>query len=298
MSPKLTHRLEYAGFLALCRVARRLGPAGRRRLGERLGRLAWWILPRRRELAAENVRRAFPDWGEPRVQALVRDNLKHLGRVVLEFAAIPSLTLEDVRSLGRLENAELLDAAQARGKGVLLLGGHLGNWEYGSLVMGAHGYAISAIAKRIANPLIDRHVTRLRTHFGGTIIGHRNAVRPVFKALRQGGRVGFLLDQRAVAREGVRSEFFGQPVSTNQGLALLALKSGAPVVFGETERVGDVHVVRFGPCIDPPDGLERGQAVAEFTRRFDAALEAAVRRRPEQWFWVHQRWKLPRELQG
>jgi KDO2-lipid IV(A) lauroyltransferase len=249
-------------------------------------------------MAAENVRRAFPDWDEPRVAALVRGNQRHLGRVALEFAAISSLTLEDVRSLGRLENTELLDAAQARGRGVLLLGGHLGNWEYAGLLMGAHGYATSAIAKRIANPLVDRHVNGLRTHFGGTIIGHRNAVRPVFKALRQGERVGFLLDQRAVAREGVRSEFFGRPVSTNQGLALLALKSGAPVVFAGVERVGDVHVVRFGPCIDPPEGLERGQAVDEFTRRFDAALEMAVRHRPEQWFWVHQRWKMPRELQG
>ncbi|HSH71003.1 MAG TPA: hypothetical protein VK997_13855, partial [Deferrisomatales bacterium] len=116
VSPKLTHRLEYAVFVGLCWVACRLRPQGRKRFGEWLGRLAWWALPGRREMAAENVRRAFPDWGEPRVESLVRGNLRHLGRVALEFAAIPALTLEDVRSLGRLENTELLDAAQARGK--------------------------------------------------------------------------------------------------------------------------------------------------------------------------------------
>ena len=296
MRPKLVHRLEYAGFLLFAWLVCRLGPQGRRVWGERLGRLACRVLPRRRALALDNAGRAFPDWDARQVESLVRSNLRHLGQVAVEFAAIPSLSLEEVRCLGRLENTELLDEARAQSKGVLLLGGHLGNWEYSGLIMGAHGQAASAIAKRIANPLVDRYVNGLRTHFGGTIIGHRNAVRPVFKALRRGEMVGFLLDQRAVAREGVRSEFFGLPISTNQGLALLALKSGAPVVFVGVERVGDSHVVRFGPRIDPPEGLERGQAVAEFTRRFDAVLEAAVRRRPEQWFWVHDRWKLPREL--
>lgn len=294
--PTAFDRLGYAGFRALEALGGRLDGAGRVRWGGRLGRLAWHVLPGRRRVALENVRRAFPEASAAEARSLVRRNFEHLGRVAAEFVAIPALTREYFRSAGRLENPEVLEAARGRGKGVLILGAHLGNWEYSVLVAAAWGYPVAGIAKRLSNPLLDRHVTELRTHFGGRIIGHRRAVGPVLKALRQGELVGFLLDQRASGREGVRSTFFGHPVSTNQGLALLALKSGAPVVFGECLRTGDDHVVRFGPVIEPPEESDRERAVREYTRRFDATIEAAVRRCPEQWFWVHKRWQLPREL--
>jgi KDO2-lipid IV(A) lauroyltransferase len=188
-----------------------------------------------------------------------------------------------------------LEEARSRGKGVLLLGAHLGNWELGGLAVAVHGLPLYAVGRRQSNPLVDRRVTRLRESFGGILIPHRNAVRPVFRALREGALVALLLDQRARGREAVRSRFFGRPVATNQGLALLALKSGAPVVPAFTERVQGGLVVRFHPGLPAPTEGPRGQQVAGYTETFDAAIEEAVRRRPEQWFWVHSRWRLPEE---
>ena len=163
---------------------------------------------------------------------------------------------------------------------------------------GAMGYATRGVARRIKNPLVDERIRANRERFGARVIPHRNAVRPILKAVRDGGVVGFLLDQRASAREGVLSEFFGRPVSTNQGLALLALKSGTPVVPGfDRRQVDGRHVIQLGAVVEPPPAGNRDERVRTFTRTFDGVIEAAVRECPEQWFWVHRRWRVPRELQ-
>jgi len=265
-------------------------------LGTTVGRL-WHALDGwHRRVARDNVRAAYPEWAAGRAVDLVRANFEHLGITTAEFLGIAGETPDSLLARCDFQGLEYLEAALAQRRGVLLLTGHVGNWELQSLAGGALGYATYGVARRIKNPLVNDRVLALRERFGARVIPHRNAVRPILKALKTGGVVGFLLDQKASAREGVLSEFFGRPVSTNQGLALLALKSGAPVLSCFARRVSGGHRIQVGPAIPPPAEGEREARVCALTRSFDATIEAAVRACPEQWFWVHRRWRVPREL--
>ncbi len=267
-----------------------------RMLGRGLGKLLFAFGKSRREAAIANATRCFPEWDETKVHAMIRENFAQLGMVGVEFLSVSKISAEKIRRMVKLENEELLQEAQAQGKGVFLLGAHLGNWEYAGLSLRAYGYPCDAIGRRIKNPLVDKRINQLRSKFGTHMIPHRNAVKPVFKALRGGSIIGFLMDQRALPRDGILSTFFAQPVSTNRGLAMLALKSGAPVVMVETTRVDGGFKVYFSSIVAPPKTDDREEAIALFTQEFDNRIEEAVRRNPEQWFWMHRRWEVPPEM--
>ncbi|MHB8765163.1 MAG: lysophospholipid acyltransferase family protein [Deferrisomatales bacterium] len=295
MRVSIGHRLEYAAMRSLQAAAGALPWGGRVALGRGVGRLWHRVDRRHRALALDNVARAFPVWPPEHVAATVRANFEHLGFTAAVFLGLAAAPPEELVERCRIEGLEHLDAARDQGRGVLLLTGHLGNWELTGTTLAALGYPTCAVVRRLKNPLVDRWVTALREGFGGRVIHHRDAVRPILRALREGAAVGFLVDQKALAREAVESRFFGRPVATNQGLALLALRTGAPVVPGFDQRVGDRHVMRAEPALVPPAEGTLEERVRRFTREFDAVTEAAVRRCPEQWFWVHRRWRLPGE---
>jgi len=298
MAKSLRYLAEYAGLRLLEFVAGMLSPAMKIKVGGALGRFYCRIAGRRRAKAMDNVAKAYPEWDAARVETLVWENFSHLGAVALEFLGASRMSAEEMRRTFRLEGVEVLEAALAKGRGVLALSMHTGNWEWSAMALAAYGYPTYAIGRRLKNPRVDRRVTELRNRFGGTLIGHRNAVRPVLKALKQGGIVGVLLDQRAQRKEGILSRFFGRPVSTNQGLSLLALKSGAPVVVARAERTAEGHVLHFGPIVERPEAADRTEASQLFTEAFDRAVEEAVRARPEQWFWMHRRWDIPGGMAG
>ncbi len=287
------HRGEYALFRSAEWVAGRMSWEGRARAGRALGRL-WYLVDRRhRRVALDNVRRAFPDRPEAWARELVRANFEHLGVTAAEFLGLAGVSPGELLGRYRFEGLEHLDAARAPGRGVFVVTAHLGNWELGAAAMAAKGYPVYGVGRRLANPLVDQRVRRLRERFGGTLIPHRNAVRPVLRAVREGAVVGFLMDQRALSREAVPSRFFGRPVATNRGLAVLALKTGVPVVQAFDRREGAGHVLCVKPALAPPGEGPQQERVRRFTEAFDAAIEQAVRECPEQWFWVHRRWRLP-----
>lgn len=293
MALAAVHRAEYALFRALESVAGSLSWSRRIALGTNLGRLWHALDGRRRGIARENVARAFPDWRASRVRALVKANFEHLGATGAEFLGLSVVTAEELLDRCRFEGLEYLEQALAAGRGVFLLTGHVGNWELAGAATAARGYPFYAVGRRLKNPWVNDRVTRLRRRFGGSVINHRNAVRPILRALKEGAAVALLMDQRALFKEAVPSTFFGRRVATNHGLAILALRTGAPVVPGFCERDRATYVMRFQAPVVPPDAGHREQQIRLYTERFDATIERAVRRRPEQWFWVHRRWRLP-----
>ncbi len=298
VAASLSHRLQFLVFQTLEAAAASRAWDRRAALGRTVGRLWHALDMHHRTVARDNARAAFPEWGGDRVDAMVRANFEHLGITTAEFLGIGGESSEAVLQRCHFQGLEYLEEGLGRGRGVLLLTGHLGNWELLPIAGGAMGYATRGVARRIKNPLVHERILANRERFGARVIPHRNAVRPILKAVRDGAVVGFLLDQRASAREGVLSEFFGRPVSTNQGLALLALKSGTPVLSSFGRRLPDGrHEIRVGPALEPPQDGDRDERVRTFTRTFDAVIEAAVRDCPQQWFWVHRRWRVPRELQ-
>ena len=258
-------------------------------LGRRLGDLLWIALPRRRAVTLENLARAFA--GErpaEEIHRLGRRSFEHLGMNIVEgcvfFFRPPSVLLARI-DLGAPDHVK---AAAALGKGVLVLTAHYGNWE---LLAAAHGlsvFPLSVVVRPLDNPLMDRVIDRFRRRSGVELIGKQRALPEILDALRRGRMVGILLDQNASRAEGVFAPFFGTPASTSKALALISLRTGTPVVPIFIRRVeGGRHRVEAGPAISPPADRD----VAGYTAAFNHCIEAAIRQAPEQWFWMHNRWR-------
>jgi len=287
--PRLKHRLEHAAVRRLLRsfAARPLDEALER--GARLGRL-WYLLDRgHRRLAAENIRRGLGL--DPATAArTARASFENLGRNLAEFA-VSGTRIDELLARVSVKGLEHLRAALAEGRGVLILSGHCGNWELAGARL-AREVRLTNIARPMANPLVDAAIAAQRSAAGVRTIDARDAAREVFRVLARNESVGVLLDQNASRGERVFVEFLGRPAATNFGLAMLALRSGAPVLPAFSERGPDGrHHAWIGPPIEPCSAGELPERIGRTTARYTAAIEGYVRRRPDQWFWVHNRWK-------
>jgi len=266
-------------------------------LGCRIGDLLWLTMPRRRAIALDNLRRAFGAERSPaELNHLGRRSFEHLGMTIVEscvfFFRPPSVLLSRV-DLGSPEHVE---AAIALGRGLLALTAHYGNWELLAACNALSAYPLSVVIRPMDHPFVDLIVDRFRRRSGLELITKRHALPAIRDALKRGRIVGILLDQNASRAEGVFVPFFGMPASTSKALAVISLRTGAPVVPIFIRRTGGGrHRVWSDPPIPvPPDGN-----VAEYTAAFNRSIEAAIRQAPEQWFWVHRRWKTrPRVEKG
>jgi KDO2-lipid IV(A) lauroyltransferase len=258
-------------------------------LGRRLGDLAWAVLPGRRAIVVGNLSRAFgPERPPAELTDLGRRCFRHLGMTVVESCTFlfrsPAVLLSRVEFRG----TEHIAAAMATGRGLLLLTAHYGNWELLAASHALERWPLSVMVRPLDSALLDPLIERLRLRCGTEIISKRQGLRGALDALRRERMVGILLDQNTSHREGVFVPFFGIPASTSRGLAVIALRTGAPVVPVFIRRLaGGRHVVQAAPPIPAPGD---GDPVA-FTAAFNRAIEDAIRQAPEQWFWLHRRWK-------
>jgi KDO2-lipid IV(A) lauroyltransferase len=261
-------------------------------LGRRLGDLAYAALPRRRRIALANLDRAYPALPEAERRRLARRAAQHLGMTLVELPRILTAPLAETLARIRLDGIEHLDAAMKTHGRALILTAHLGNWE---ILCAAHRlteYGLSIVVRPLDAPWLDAVAERLRRRAGVDVIAKRGALRPVLEALRRGRMVGILMDQNAARREGVFVEFFGHPASTSRSIALLAVRTGAPVVPIFARRVGGTgHTVVIRPALAPPASNDPEAAVVELTARCTAEIEGAIRQAPEQWLWSHDRWR-------
>lgn len=261
-------------------------------LGRRMGDLAYLALPHRRRIALENLAQAFPEMTAEERRALCRRSWQHLGLVFVELCALLSRPLDDLLSRIIVEGREHLDRAMAAHGRVLALTGHLGNWEVLSVAHRVTPYPLAVVVRPLDAGWINPLAERLRLRTGIELIDKRKALRPILAALSRGGMVGILLDQNATRSEGVFVPFFGRLASTSRSVALLALRTGAPIVPIFARREGDGrHRIIVRPPLDVPETGDRETAVAELTGRCTEVIEAAIREAPEQWLWVHNRWR-------
>ena len=261
-------------------------------LGRRLGEATALALPRRRRVALANLALAFPELPAVEHHRLARRSWQHLGMTVVELARLLGRPLEATLDEIALDGLEHLRGVMDRHGRALILTAHLGNWEYLSAASRLAGYPLTVVVRPLDSPALDAVAGAMRRKTGVDLIDKRGALRPVLEALRRGGLVGILLDQNAARREGVFVPFFGRAASTSRSLALLAVRTGAPVVpiFIRREAAGR-HRVRIEPSLAPPTVNDPEQAVVELTTRCTQAIEAAVRQNPEQWLWSHDRWR-------
>ncbi len=258
-------------------------------LGRGLGRLFYAIDRRHRETAMENMRLA--GYGEALSRSLSREVFANLGVTLLEVMRIPYLSASRIDGLVRCEGREVLDRALARGRGVILITGHMGNWELMAAWYALKGYKIDVVVRDLDSPLAARLMDWLRTCHGHAMVRKKRSMRRLLRTLAGGGMAGLLIDQNVARVEGVFVDFFSVPACTNKGPAMLAMASGAAVIPTFIHRGDSGHVISIGPEIEVVKTGDREKDVLENTARFTAAMEEAVSRNPAEWFWVHRRWK-------
>jgi KDO2-lipid IV(A) lauroyltransferase len=268
-----------------------LGDGGSARLGGALGRLAYRPLGIRRALVESQLRAAFPERSDDWILAMAAGSYAHLGREGLAMLRLSKLSPEEVRARTGLDGLERFLEAVAEGRGVVMVTGHLGNWEIGGAALAVRGVPIDVVAQRQSNPLFDRMVVETRARLGMRVIPRGRATRQGLRSLRAGRVVAFVADQDA-RRAGDFVPFFGRLASTHRGPALLALRTGAPLFVGlgmlRTPEGG--YHARIEEVVVDREG-EVDEVVYRLTAAFTARLEAGVRIAPDQYFWQHRRWK-------
>ncbi|MBI4574389.1 MAG: 4'-phosphopantetheinyl transferase superfamily protein [candidate division NC10 bacterium] len=261
------------------------------------GKLIYHLLPIRRRIILTNLRRVFGDFlPEAEIRSLAQAHYAHLARLVGEFLAFPWLSPNQQGARGRVENIEAIFRAHARGKGVLVLTGHFGNWEVATAAVIANYPQYRGRIHFVRRPLhpawLDALVTRRFRRAGFGVLPKKGSLNAILDRLAAGDVVVFVFDQHASGSDGIPVEFFGQPAGTFRSLAIIALATGAPVVPATCWREPDGrHVLRFEEALPPIECEDVDEAIRRNTRTYNAALERLVLRHPEQWFWVHRRWK-------
>lgn len=262
---------------------------------EFLAAAAYRVDRRHREIAAENLRHAFPELADDpaAIDALVRGCYRHLCTLVVELVLAPRLLKpEKWRQFVTLSNTKQHVKTMFSPRPVLIVTAHFGNWEIAGYAMGAAGFRTYAIARVLDNPYLERFLLQFRQATGQTIIAKKDDFDRLTTVLNSGGKVATLGDQDAGPR-GVFVDFFGRPASAHKAVALMAIEFDAPMMIIGVPRVGYPmkYEVVCEDVIDPRDYANRGDAVKAITQRYHTALEGLIRRFPEQYFWLHRRWK-------
>lgn len=284
--------LGYPALKGAAWLAGLMPPGLARGLGRGLGGLAARWDQRHWQIVTSNLRVSFPEHDEAWVQATARACFAHLGQVILEIPRLVRLSPAAIVERTRHHGLDNLEAARSQGKGILMLTGHLGNWEWASVASGVVVGGACPVGRPLDWPPADALVNYWRTKTGNEVIPKARSARQVLRALRRNKLVGLLLDQNVDWYDGQWVDFFGRPACTNQGLALLAMATGAPVLTYHNFRASDGHFdVYFGQALPLFKTGDKTQDVWDNTQLYTKALEEIIRQRPEQWFWMHQRWK-------
>lgn len=261
-------------------------------LGRSLGGV-WGDLDRRHvAIAAGHLRHAFPDWDAGRVLRTARGVYRHFGQVLFDILWLQDRPRETVLSVVEMVGGEHVEAAKAAGRGAILATGHLSNWEVHAL---AHSWLLGpmgVVARPLDNPALDARLVAFRRRGGNTVIYKEKALAQALRLLRGGGGVAILMDQNVAASDGIFVDFFGRAAATTTVAAALAVKTGAALIPAHTETLSDgrYRLVYEAPLSLAASG-DRREDVARLTREMTARIEGWVRANPEQWLWMHRRWK-------
>lgn len=285
--------LEY--FLVLC-VARGLGWLPRpvaRLLGAAVGRVVYWIASRLRRTGLRNLELAMPDMSLQQRQKTLQLLYRNLGWQLAEFCRMERYTAANTANWIRYEGLERFLEAEARGKGVLILTGHLGAWELSSFYHSLMGHPMGIVIRRLDNRVLDGFVNRIRCLHGNRVLHKDDFARGLITAMRQGETVGILMDTNMTPPQGIFVDFFGTAACTASGLARVALKTGAAVVPGFLlwEAAEERYVLHFGEQIEIEETQDSESDIVALTQACTRVIESWVRRYPDQWLWIHRRWK-------
>jgi KDO2-lipid IV(A) lauroyltransferase len=264
-----------------------------RAVGTIVARILLAVSAKLRKTAEFNLRLAFPDWTDTQRKATLRGMTRSLGWMAAEFARMPSYSAENIEETIVLDGHENFLEGQRRGKGLLFLTAHLGAWELSSYAHALYGHPLHYMARPLDNARLDALVNHYRSISGNVPIFKNESARAMLKILKDAGTVGILADQNTMPQEGVFVDFFGTPACTTAGIARVALHTGAAVVPGYA--VWDATLNKYRLRFEPPLELIRtgdtDRDILENTQQFAKVTEEIIRKYPEQWVWIHARWK-------
>ena len=293
------HYLEYLAFRSLACVIAALPLRASIQVADWLAFMFARVLPQkivRGRVARENLRRAFPEKSSEELDEIVQGMWRHLFRMVIEIILLPRKVRRDnMADVFTFHHRDETVRALCSGRPVIVLGGHFGNWEVGNVAFGAFGFPINAVARDLDNPYLHRWFLKIRRGSGGRLISKRGGGQEMTEVLAKRGILALLGDQDAGSR-GLFVPFFGHDASTFKSIALLAMEYRALIIVGYSRRLPDDfennHWVRFEvgseAILDPCEGSVNA---VDITRQFTKALERVILKSPEQYFWVHRRWK-------
>jgi KDO2-lipid IV(A) lauroyltransferase len=287
-SQEIIYKAVSASFKCMGLIPRALGV----RVGGFLGRISFLANRKHREIALNNLTLAYGDEKSPReIRTLAKKVFENLGKIVFEVGWFSTLNRTDFDKYFRMHGLSHYTNAVGRNKGVLLLTAHLGNWELLTIFSGMTGYPVDIIYRPLDFRPLDKFFVNQRTRFGGNLIPKNRSMRKILETLRKGQPLAFLMDQNVDWYDGVFVNFFGRRACTNKGLALLAIKTEAPVVPLFLVRENSGFRLEIGPEVPLIKTGDKRKDIEANTQQYNDVIEAFVRRYPDQWFWVHRRWK-------
>ena len=296
--------LEYVPVRVLFAVLGVLPRKAALRAGISIGRLGYKLAGGLRRVALRNLEIAFPEKSLHERETIARGSFESLGRLLGELTQFPRATRQKLKQLIEFEfDSEeskgsperiALDAERAKGRGMLLIGPHLGNWEIGVFAYSALHDKLTYLARPLDNPLIEDFTVELRSRFGNRAINKNSSVSKAISILREGGILGVLPDVNVLPRDGVFVPFFGTLACTTSGVAMMAMRTNAMILpmccvwNKETQK----YSVFYGSMVEPPNTGDRHRDVLEMTADYTAQIEKFIRAYPDQWLWIHKRWKV------
>jgi len=287
---------ETLEFWLVVAVARALGWLPRR-LARIVGNaIAWSVYrasERLRRVGERNLELALPELSEEERDKTLRGVFRSLGWQLVEFCRMARYTPENTADWIRTEGLNHYRAAKIRGKGVLVVTGHLGTWELSSFYHSLMGHPMSMVIRRLDNRRLDEYVNRIRCMHGNRVLHKDDFARGLLSSMRNGETVGILMDTNMTPPQGVFVEFFGRQACTASGLARVALKTGAAVLPGFMlwEKAEKRYVLHFGPELVFARSADTEADILAATQRCTQVIESWIRRYPDQWLWIHRRWK-------
>jgi Kdo2-lipid IVA lauroyltransferase/acyltransferase len=289
----MRRKLEFASAWPFIKVLGILPRPLSRLFAIALAQTIYLLHVRLRRVGMRNLELAFPEKSIAERKRILRGVFTSLGRQLAEVCQFPKYTRENVDKVVVYDGLENYEHAYSRGKGVLFLTGHFGAWELSAFAHSLHGNWLHVVMRPMDNPHLDRMIQRYRTMYGNKTVGKDDFVRGLLGAMKCGETVGILMDTNMTPPQGVFVNFFGVPACTASGLARIALRTDAAVVPGFTvwdQRLGKYRL-RFDPALELIRTGDLEADIVANTQQFTKVIEDYVRNYPDQWLWVHRRWK-------
>ena len=290
--PETLQKFYYSCYKLILRLFTLIPFPLRYKFGESLGRLFYSISLKRRKIALRNLELAFPEWDEEKRNQVARESFINFGRLTMEFLQFPLFGIKELEEIVEIENREAIINAKKKGKGVVFLTAHFGNWELSALAFGVSIGPADVVVRPLDNKVADMLVEHYRTITGNRVVGRKRAAGAILKSLKENRYVGILMDQNQLRSRGIFADFFGIPACTTPAIAMITRKTKSPVIPAFLVRNGykDYKLI-FQPEVELEFTVDKERDLIVNTERFNKVIEDIIRQYPEQYFWLHRRWK-------